>query len=501
MFPVLNVAVAFLLSVFAVPAITLDVSIGQRGKAINISLLPASSAAGCSYSITAGGDRRRLRKLARIAAAEAETQRTLTGLRRFRDPRRSRRNVYFRARIRCEDGMRRSAIERITLPSRKGGITPLSRWVSQLESKLTEIVIRLEAAFPALEFTAPIALVSARDGSGRLFMVEQAGRITSFQNNDSVSTSETFLDIRSRVVSEGELGLLGLAFHPRFSENGQFFLNYTEARPGEPSDARTVISRFTLSSPSAITASDATEQRLLVIDQPFSNHNGGDLHFGNDGYLYIALGDGGSGGDPLGNGQNRATLLGKVLRVDVDASQGQLNYGIPSANPFVGNTSGFREEIFAYGFRNPYRMGFDSATGKLWVGDVGQATREEIDIVESGKNYGWNVMEGSLCFPIGSACDQSGLTLPVVEYGRDVGKTIIGGFVYRGSAIPSLAGTYVFADFISGKIFGLPLDGNASEYKILLEPGHAISSLGQDENRELLILSYGEGKIYRILGE
>ncbi|NDC39494.1 MAG: glucose sorbosone dehydrogenase, partial [Proteobacteria bacterium] len=248
-------------------------------------------------------------------------------------------------------------------------------------------------------------------------------------------------------------------------------------------------------------AASATEERLLVIDQPFSNHKGGDLAFGNDGYLYIALGDGGSAGDPLGNAQNRASLLGKILRIDVDSRSGSLPYGIPAQNPYATNSSGYRKEIFAYGFRNPFRMSFDLVTQRLWVGDVGQSAREEIDIVKAGGNYGWNKMEGSLCYPPGVRCDSGKFNPPVIDYRRSVGQSVIGGFVYRGSAIPSMVGTYLFADFISGRVFGAVYDGNKADYETLLETNLKISALGQDANKELYLLSYQEGTIYKIVPE
>jgi glucose/arabinose dehydrogenase len=346
-----------------------------------------------------------------------------------------------------------------------------------------------------------VAMVTPGDKSSRLFVVEQGGRIISFDNSDDTSTSRVFLDISSRIANGGELGLLGLAFHPSFSSNGKFYINYTESRPEDASKYRSVISVFTLTTPFAETASNANEERLLVIDQPFSNHNGGDLAFGKDGYLYIAMGDGGSGGDPLGHAQNKGSLLGKILRIDVDSKTDTLTYGIPRSNPFWRNKSGYREEIFAYGLRNPFRMSFDRVTGNLWVGDVGQGAREEINIVSAGGNYGWNLREGSLCYPPGSSCKGSNFIRPITEYGRDEGRSVIGGYVYRGKSIPRLAGTYLYADFISGKIFGLVYDGNRAETETLLDTGLLISSFGQDNKKELYLLSYQEGKIYRIVSD
>ncbi len=488
------------------PSVDLAVAIADSGRSVSLSLTPSSSAAGCSYSVYAAASRIQLGRsrisqfrIARLAAAAGVSSRELSNLKPLRDRSMRRRALFFRARIRCESGAALTSIQRVLVrPKARAGLGPLADWLTYLGAKLSESKIRLTPAFPSLIFSSPLALVASPDSSNRLFVVEKGGKIFSFENSSSVTSTVQFLDISSRIATDSELGLLGLAFHPSFASNGQFFLNYTEERPSDPSNYRTVISRFTLPSPSSPNADAATEERLLVINQPFTNHNGGDLQFGNDGLLYIALGDGGSGGDPLGNGQDRTTLLGKILRIDVDSSTSPNNYSIPPGNPFVGNGFGFKEEIFAYGLRNPFRMSFDTATGKLWAGDVGQDSREEIDIISSGGNYGWNRMEGRQCYPAGSSCSRSGLTLPVYDYGRSDGASVIGGYVYRGSSIPSLVGTYVFGDFISGNLFGLIYDGSSVIKKKLAETGLLISSLGRDESGELYVLSYGEGTIYKI---
>jgi glucose/arabinose dehydrogenase len=352
----------------------------------------------------------------------------------------------------------------------------------------------VEVAFPNLSFSNPVGLYSAGDGTDRLFVVEQEGVIRVFENNRNVSSSDVFLDIRDIVLFGGEQGLLGLAFHPNFAQNGYFYVDHVADNP-----RRTIIARYSVSSSNINQANRSSEFVLLEVDQPFENHKGGQIAFGPDGYLYIALGDGGSGGDPLGNGQNRKTLLGKILRIDVDSSSQELNYGIPADNPFVGNTEGLREEIYAYGLRNPWRFSFDSATGQLWVADVGQDRMEEIDIVEKGKNYGWNVMEGSLCYSPSEGCNQTGLELPVWEYGHDLGNAVTGGFVYRGSALPELVGSYIYGDYGSGRIWALQYDGvNEPTNKELVDSGLSISSFGLDHQNELYICDYN-GKIYKLI--
>ncbi|OGD45837.1 glucose sorbosone dehydrogenase [Candidatus Bathyarchaeota archaeon RBG_16_48_13] len=344
----------------------------------------------------------------------------------------------------------------------------------------------IQIAFSQLTFSNPVGICSAGDGSNSLFVVEQAGTIRVFQNAADAAASTVFLDITDRVLFSGEQGLLGLAFHPNFSSNGYFYVDYVEPNP-----TRTVIARYKTLAGNPNGADKASEFVILEIAQPFPNHKGGQLAFGPDGYLYIGLGDGGSGGDPLGNGQNRLTLLGKILRVDVNSPSSGRNYGIPADNPFVGNALGYREEIFAYGFRNPWRFSFDSATGKLWVGDVGQDQIEEIDVVEKGKNYGWNIMEGTLHYKGGN---QTGLELPVYEYNHSLGYAIIGGYVYRGSALPQLRGAYVYGDYGSGRIWALAANGTNT---LLVNSNLTISSFGIGENKELYGCAF-DGKIYSL---
>ncbi len=351
----------------------------------------------------------------------------------------------------------------------------------------------IENAFPKLSFNRPVDLQHAGDGSGRLFVVEQEGRVLVFPDNPSVETAEVFLDIRDRVNDEGnEEGLLGLAFHPSYESNGWFYVNYTASNP-----RRTVIARYSVSGADPSKADPASEQIILTFAQPYSNHNGGQLAFGPDGFLYIGTGDGGSGGDPQNNAQNRASLLGKLLRIDVDHPQGGKAYGIPADNPFANNSSGGAEEVYAWGLRNPWRFSFDPATGRLWAGDVGQNRYEEVDIIEKGRNYGWRIMEGFACYNPQSGCDQTGLTKPIVEYGRDQGASITGGHVYRGPTVPELNGKYIYADFVTGRIWGLTYNGPADfTNELILNSGKNIASFGVDERGELYLCSF-DGSIYR----
>ncbi len=350
----------------------------------------------------------------------------------------------------------------------------------------------LQPAFPNLTFDRPVDLQHPGDGSGRLFVVEQAGVIKVFDNSPEVASASVFLDIRGRVLFGGEQGLLGLAFHPDFKNNGLFYVDYVAASP-----RRTVISRFRVDPGNPNRAAADSERVLLEIAQPFSNHNGGQLTFGPDGFLYIAMGDGGSAGDPQGNGQNRKTLLGAILRIDVDRPSQGRNYGIPSDNPFAGNSAGFREEIYAYGLRNPWRFSFDPATGWLWAADVGQNRIEEIDIIEKGKNYGWNIMEGSSCFQPSTGCDTTGLVPPIWEYTHSLGQSITGGFVYRGPGVPELEGTYIYADFISGRVWALRYQGDISPESMLLQDTDLnIASFGVDADNELYLCAF-DGQIYR----
>jgi glucose/arabinose dehydrogenase len=339
--------------------------------------------------------------------------------------------------------------------------------------------------------TTPIGLENARDGSGRLFAIEQPGLIRIIQDGSLLAAP--FLDIRSRVGSSGsEQGLLGLAFHPDYTENGYFFVNYTD-RSGD-----TVIARYRVSADPSL-ADPSTEIRLLEVEQPYGNHNGGDLAFGPDGYLYISLGDGGSGGDPRNYGQSVDTLLGKLLRIDVSEVDG---YSIPAGNPFVDG--GGRPEIWAYGLRNPWRISFERLTGDLYIADVGQNAWEEVNFQPAGspggENYGWNIMEGFHCFQ-SSACDQSGLTLPVIEYALHVQSdcAVTGGYVYRGRSLPDWQGIYVYGDYCSGRVWGLFQNPAAVwENGLLFETGARITSFGQDEDGEIYLVNH-RGSVYQLV--
>lgn len=351
----------------------------------------------------------------------------------------------------------------------------------------------VEIAFPNLSFNLPLYFGHAGDNSERLFVVEQEGIILVFDSASATSTVDTFLDIRDRVNKSGwEEGLLGLAFHPSFEANGFFYVNYTAADP-----RRTVIARFTATPASTDHADKATEQVILTFNQPYANHNGGCLEFGPDGLLYIATGDGGSGGDPQNNGQSRTTLLGKILRIDINSAADGNQYAIPEDNPFAGATDGSRGEIFAYGLRNPWRFSFDSESGRIWTADVGQDAIEEIDIIEKGNNYGWSIMEGENCFKPANGCDTTGLTMPLFQYTHTDGQSVTGGYVYRGEKVASLKGKYIFADFLSGRIWALTYsEGQPATVEQLPKTELSISSFGVDARNELYFTAF-DGKVYR----
>lgn len=339
--------------------------------------------------------------------------------------------------------------------------------------------------------TRPLACVD--DGSGRLFIVEQPGRI--LLSRGGRLESQPFLDLQDRVYSrDNECGLLGLAFHPDFKNNGRFFVNYTTKQNGK---LETVVAEFHADAASAV-ANANSERVILRFDQPWANHNGGNVMFGPDGFLYIGNGDGGSGGDPMQNGQSLKTWLGKMLRIDVDHAPAGKTYAIPADNPFAKNTDGTLPEIWCYGLRNPWRWSFDRQTGELWCGDVGQNLWEEIDVLEKGRNYGWSAREGMHDFKPERA--RGPLAEPVKEYGRGEGNCVTGGFVYRGKSIPALAGIYLYADYTSGNIWGLHRDAKgAIDFDAkLIEAGPHIASFGQDRDGELYVCDHAEGRILRI---
>jgi len=334
----------------------------------------------------------------------------------------------------------------------------------------------------------PVGMETPRDGTGRLFVLEQTGKIRIIQNG--VLLASPFLDLSAKIEVGSERGLLGLTFHPSYAQNGRFFVDYTQRVNGQ---LQSVIAEYHVSANDPNKA-DTTETVILVVDQPFDNHNGGQLAFGPDNYLYIAFGDGGSMGDPFGNGQNLGVLLGKILRIDINSGS---PYAIPPDNPFVGNPSA-KGEIWAYGLRNPWRFSFDRGTRRLFAGDVGQDSWEEVDIIQKGLNYGWNIMEGFHCYNA-PTCNMTGLTLPIAEYSHAEGEAVIGGFVYRGSGISGLRGVYVFGDYVVGTIWGLiQRPGGVWVRGQLLSSGKIISSFGQDTAGELYLVDY-RGTVFKIV--
>jgi glucose/arabinose dehydrogenase len=357
--------------------------------------------------------------------------------------------------------------------------------------------IRLERVVAGL--SSPIGITSAGDGRGRLFVNEQGGRIRVVEADGTVR-EQPFIDLSDRLEAGGERGLLGLALHPDFAANGRLFVHYSRA-----GDGATVISELTAAADHE-TASAASERVIFTLRQPFPNHNGGEVAFGPDGYLYIGLGDGGSEGDPSGNGQNRQVLLGKILRLDVDAPAATgKQYAIPSTNPYA--TGGIAPgaglpEIWAYGLRNPWRFSFDRGTGDLYIGDVGQNAWEEIDRQPAGsaggENYGWKIFEATHC---SSDCGSINAVPPVAEYGHDAGCSVTGGYVYRGTRQPGLVGTYLFADFCSGTIWTLPGAADGVTPRVLAETGLQIASFGEGDDGEIYLVDRSGGAVYRVVAD
>ena len=353
-------------------------------------------------------------------------------------------------------------------------------------------------------FSRPVLVTNAGDGSGRLFVVEQGGLVRIISGGSILTTP--FIDLRGAVTTGSEQGLLGLAFHPSYPALPYIYVNFTDLR------GNTVINRYTVSAnPNVINR--ASGVRIMTIGQPYSNHNGGNLAFGPDGYLYIGMGDGGSGGDPENRAQNINTLLGKLLRIDINHGSGTKHYRPPATNPYVGRTG--LDEIWSIGLRNPWRWSFDRLTGQLWIGDVGQARYEEVDRSSPrngypagrGVNFGWSVMEGRACFKPMTGCNTTGKQLPQVAYAHAVSGTdncsVTGGFVYRGSADPVLVGGYVYGDFCSGRIWVMSPTASAPVTPTLVRdatatPRLAISSFGEDEAGELYVCDLSGGAVYRI---
>jgi len=364
-----------------------------------------------------------------------------------------------------------------------------SAWNSPAEERAGMVWPEISLKLTHSGIKQPTHITHAGDNSKRLFVTEQRGRILLIRNN-SVS-QKPFLDISDRVSCCGERGLLSMAFPPGYHGKKYFYLNYTD-RSGD-----TVVARYRITQ-DPDRANPKSEEIILTIRQPYANHNGGQLAFGPDGYLYVGMGDGGSAGDPQNNAQNPSSLLGKMLRIDVES--GKKPYAVPRDNPFVSNKM-YRPEIWATGLRNPWRFSFDRKNGDLFIADVGQNKYEEIDFEpkgsKGGRNYGWNIMEGLHCYKTEN-CERKGLALPVAEYDHDKGCSITGGMVYRGSMFPQLQGIYFYGDFCSGRIWGLKQSGEEWMNKELKNTGLSISTFGEDEAGEIYLADYGKGNIYGI---
>ena len=363
--------------------------------------------------------------------------------------------------------------------------------------KDTPLPVEAERAFPKLKFDLPLFLTHAGDGTKRAFVLAQKGQVHVFPNNQNVAETKIFLDISDHTVykdSENEQGLLGIAFHPKYKENGWFFVYYsTTDKP-----LTTVISRFRVSADDPDRADPKSEEEIFRLQHPFWNHKGGTIAFGPDGFLYVGLGDGGAAADPFGNGQNLGTLLGKILRIDVDRRDAGLKYAIPKDNPFVGRKDA-RGEIWAWGIRNIWRLAFDRPTETLWAADVGQDLWEEINIITRGGNYGWNLREGKHRFGGKGVGPRADLIEPIWEYHHDVGKSITGGLVYRGKRVSELVGKYLYADYVTGKVWALDYDHKAKKvvanYSITA-PNLPVMSFGEDDAGEVYFASR-TGEFYR----
>jgi len=360
--------------------------------------------------------------------------------------------------------------------------------------------VTVEAAFPGVKFERPTWICAPPDGTDRLFVLEQPGRVRWFENKGDVKETVLALDISSKVLSRGnEEGLLGLAFHPKFKSNHTLFLQYSwpHFKSGLKEQRRNIMSRFTMDEKHEKILPDS-EKKILEVPQPFENHNGGNLQFGPDGYLYIGLGDGGAANDPFGNGQKMSTFLGKFLRIDIDREEDGKAYGVPADNPFVGK-AGILPEIWSAGWRNPWGYHFDRKTGELWSGDVGQDKWEEINIVKRGANYGWNVREAKHPFK-NDPNNPYPFEEPIVEHDHGVAKSITGGVVYRGKKTPELEGVYVYGDFVTGNLWGLRWDGRKAVTKLFLEfKSKQIACFGEDRDGEVTFATFTDGRLYRLV--
>lgn len=486
--------------VSAAPQPVLDVLRPASGHSLVARVGSQLSLAGCTISLRAAARRGDLTRasggtqVASIAANGSIVSFLSAELPAIAAPRSGRRRVFLRARASCAGSDTASSIASFAPPQSAAGLS-VSKWLRRVHGgSIQASDIGVREAFPNLpSFSSPTDIQAPVDGSGRLFVVEQGGKIFSFANAVSASSRTLFLDITSLVETGGqEQGLLGLAFHPQFAQNGRFFVHYSKKGNGN-----TQLARYTVDAADPSRADPSSAELLLEVAQPFENHNGGQIAFGPDGFLYIGLGDGGSGGDPNNNGQNKGVLLGKLLRIDVDSAAGGLKYGIPAGNPFVGQ-SGARGEIYAYGLRNPWRFSFDPPTRRLWLADVGQDRFEEVDLIKAGGNYGWRLMEALECYNPSSACDRRGLTLPLVQYSHEVGESITGGYVYRGSAAPALRGLFLYGDFESGRLWGLRYAGGKGMGLMLGQSGLNPSTFGRDPSGEVFVASYSDGRIYKL---
>ncbi|MBX7043617.1 MAG: PQQ-dependent sugar dehydrogenase [Ignavibacteria bacterium] len=337
-------------------------------------------------------------------------------------------------------------------------------------------------AFPNVSFSSPLYVTHANDGSNRVFVVEKTGLIKVLPNDSNTTDSRVFLDLTNKILNGSERGLLGLAFHPNYSANGYFYVDYTRA-----GDGATIVSRFSRSTNDPNKADSLSELILLTISQPYSNHNGGIVFFGLDGYLHIGMGDGGSGGDPGNRAQNVDELLGKVLRINVDSASGGNNYSIPATNPFA--QGGGRPEIFTIGMRNPWRISVDATTGLIWCADVGQDAWEEVDLLEVGKNYGWRCYEGNATYNTSGCGPVANYTFPVKVY-QNIGSecSVTGGYVYRGQRRPELTGQYIYADYCSRKVWRLKYEGGTVTGDSLIATApSSVYSFGTDQNNELYL--------------
>ncbi len=413
----------------------------------------------------------------------------------------------------------KSAFSVVTALALTTGVT----WAAEIDQ--SPLPVKIVRAFPEVKITGwepdvngkptplrPIIITHIGDGSNRVVLAQQQGQIHVFDNKAGAQETKLFLDLSAKVTykdNENEEGFLGLAFHPEYKENGQFFAYYSVKEPAHT----TVVSRFRVSKDDPNKADAKFEEELLRVTHPFWNHKGGTICFGPDGFLYIVLGDGGAGNDPFGNGQNLQTFLGKILRIDVDHKGDGKPYAIPKDNPFIdavapGAAANKKPqpmlalpEIYAFGLRNPWRLSFDRATGQGWIADVGQNVWEEIDLLEKGGNYGWNFREAKHVFSPAGAGTHSSLIDPIWEYHHDLGKSITGGQVYRGKSVPELEGYYVYADYVSGKVWGLKYDAKtksvvANRPIVHQMPALPVITFGEDEWGEVYfttVTGNGEG--------